>query len=296
MNAKKLYTLLAMLIGVANFQFSIFNFQFGTLRAQTDSLRVVQLLEQGRKEATAPLHLWYARQLIGTPYVAQTLEVNQQERLVVNLHQLDCTTFVETALALALTQEQGSTHYTDYCKNLTRIRYRDGRLDGYPSRNHYFTQWIESNERLGIVKEVKSLKAPFTAVQRISLHYMSRYPHYYPMLKNDKQAQVRIRQYERECEGHVVHYIPREQLNQPKASPLGIIHDGDILAIVTRKDGLDTSHIGLAVWGEDNQLHLLNASQIHNEVILEPMTLYEYMGKHPSQLGVRVIRRLKIED
>ena len=290
MNAKRIYTFLAMLIGVANFQFSIFNFQIGTLRAQTDSVRVVQLLEQGKKEATAPLHLWYARQLIGTPYVAQTLEVNKQERLVVNLHELDCTTFVETALALALTQKQGSTHYKDYRKNLTHIRYRNGKLDGYASRNHYFTQWIESNEHLGIVKEVKSPKAPFTATQRISLHYMSRYPHLYPMLKNDKQAQFLIRQYERECEGHVVHYIPRDQLNQQKSSPLGIIHDGDILAIVTRKEGLDTSHIGFAVWGEDNCLHLLNASQIHGKVILEPMTLFDYMGNHPLQLGVRVIR------
>ena len=264
-----------------------------SLHAQPDSLRVVQLLKQGKKEATAPLHLWYAHQFIGTPYVTQTLEVNQKEQLVVNLRQLDCTTFVETALALALTQEQGSTSYQDYCKNLTRIRYRNGVLDGYPSRNHYFTQWIESNERQGIVKEVKSQEAPFTATQHISLHYMSRYPHYYPMLKNDKQAQVVIRRYERECEGHVVHYIPREQLNQPLSSALGIVHDGDILAIVTRKDGLDTSHIGFAEWGEDKQLHLLNASQIHKQVVLEPMTLFEYMGKHPSQLGVRVIRIMR---
>lgn len=269
---------------------SLFLFLCTPAFAQSDSLRVVQLLEQGQKEATAPLHVWYARQFIGTPYVAQTLEVNKKERLVVNLYELDCTTFVETALALAMTHRQGSTKYKDYCKNLTRIRYRDGKMNGYASRNHYFTQWISSNERLGIVKELKDYKEPFTAVQRISLHYMSRYPHYYPMLKNDKQAQIRIRDYERECEGHVVHYIPREQLRQKKSSPLGLIHDGDILAIVTNKDGLDTSHIGFAVWGEDDRLHLLNASLIRKEVVLEPMTLYAYMCRQPSQLGVRVIR------
>lgn len=269
---------------------SLFLFLCTPAFAQSDSLCVVQLLEQGQKEATAPLHVWYARQFIGTPYVAQTLEVNKKERLVVNLHELDCTTFVETALALAMTHRQGSTKYKDYCKNLTRIRYRDGKMNGYASRNHYFTQWISSNERLGIVKELKDYKEPFTAVQRISLHYMSRYPHYYPMLKNDKQAQIRIRDYERECEGHVVHYIPREQLRQKKSSPLGLIHDGDILAIVTNKDGLDTSHIGFAVWGEDDRLHLLNASLIRKEVVLEPMTLYAYMCRQPSQLGVRVIR------
>ena len=84
-------------------------------------------------------------------------------------------------------------------------------------------------------------------------------------------------------------YSPRAQLNKGKQTPLGLIQDGDILAIVTRKQGLDTSHIGFALWGKDGKLHLLNASQIHKKVVLEPMTLFDYMGKHPTQLGIRVI-------
>lgn len=265
----------------------------GTMLGQSsDSLRVVQLLKQGRQEATAPLHLWYAHQLVGTPYVGQTLEVNRQEQLVVNLRELDCTTFVEAALALALTTRQGSVRYEDYCRNLTRIRYRNGELDGYSSRNHYFTQWISSNERLGIVEEVTARKAPFTATQRIDLRYMTEHPQAYPMLRDDKEAQSLIRQYEQEEEGRIVRYIPRSQLNQTRRSPLGIIRDGDILAIVTKKDGLDTSHIGIAQWDSNGRLHLLNASQIHKKVIVEPMTLYEYMGKHPSQLGIRVVKVL----
>ena len=119
---------------------------------------------------------------------------------------------------------------------------------------------------------------------------MSQKPHLYPMLKNDTAAQRKIREYEQEASGHVVRYIPRSQLNGTKNGPLGIIQDGDILAIVTKKAGLDTSHLGFAQWGKDGKLHLLNASQIHKKTVLEPMTLYQYMGKHPSQLGIRVIR------
>ena len=262
-------------------------------RAQQDSVLVERLLERGKREATQPLHLWYARQFLGTPYVGQTLEVNPQEQLVVNLRQLDCTTFVETALALALTHRQGSTHYAEYCRNLARIRYRDGRLNGYPSRNHYFTQWIDSNGRQGIVRERQTFPNIMTETQTLDLHYMSQHPQFYPMLKNDTAHQHRIRRYEQECLGRTVRYIPRAQLNQRRSSALGTsIHDGDILAIVTRKDGLDTSHIGFAQWGSDGRLHLLNASQIHKKVVLEPMTLYQYMGKHPSQLGIRVIEVL----
>ena len=67
------------------------------------------------------------------------------------------------------------------------------------------------------------------------------------------------------------------------------IHDGDIIAITTSKAGLDTSHIGIAVWHKDG-LHMLNASQIHKKVVEEPMTLYQYMQKHPSQTGIRIVR------
>lgn len=256
--------------------------------SQTDSARVETLLQKGLTQATTPLHLWYARQLIGTPYVGQTLEVNPTEQLVVNLRQLDCTTFVETAIALAMTHKQGSTRYADYCRNLTRIRYRNGVLDGYPSRNHYFTQWIESNERLGLVKE-RTLPTPISQRQTISINYMSQHPDLYPMLRDDKPAQERIRRFEQETSGKQVRFIPRANLNKGKQTSLGLIKDGDILAIVTRKQGLDTSHIGFAVWGKDGKLHLLNASQIHKKVVSEPMTLFEYMGKHPSQLGIRVI-------
>ena len=259
-----------------------------TTYTQEDSLRVVHLLKQGRKSATAPLHLWYARQLVGTPYVGHTLEVNPTEQLAVNLRELDCTTFVEAAIALALTTQQGSTRFEDYCRNLTLIRYRNGMLDGYASRNHYFTQWITSNERQGFVKE-RTLPTSISLVQTIDLHYMSANPQRYTMLKNDTHAKKLIRQYEQEANGKKVRYIPRTQLNKPRTSALGIVHDGDILAIVTRKDGLDTSHIGFAYWAKDGRLHLLNAGQIHKRVVEEPMTLYQYMGQHPSQLGIRVI-------
>jgi hypothetical protein len=249
---------------------------------------VEALLKKGVTQASAPLHLWYARQLIGTPYVGQTLEVNPTEQLVVNLRQLDCTTFVETAIALAMTQKQGSTRYADYCRNLTRIRYRNGVLDGYPSRNHYFTQWIESNEKQGLVKE-RTLPTAISQRQTVSINYMSQHPNLYPMLRDDKPAQEQIRRFEQETSGKQVRYIPRVNLNKGRQTPLGLIKDGDILAIVTRKQGLDTSHIGFALWGKDGKLHLLNASQIHKKVVSEPMTLFEYMGKHPSQLGIRVI-------
>ena len=96
---------------------------------RSDSVKVVRLLE---KAATLPPKtnhtLWFARQLCGLPYVAKTLEVNREERLVVNLRQLDCTTYVETVLALALCMKQKAHTFQAFCSNLQRLRYEDGKV------------------------------------------------------------------------------------------------------------------------------------------------------------------------
>ena len=67
------------------------------------------------------------------------------------------------------------------------------------------------------------------------------------------------------------------------------IHDGDIIAMLTRKKGLDTSHVGIAVWYSDG-LHLLNASSIRGKVVEESKTLYQYMQGQRTQIGIRAVR------
>lgn len=258
---------------------------------KADSVKVVRLLEKGiAVKDKHNLHMFFAEQLKGIPYVAATLEVNKEEQLVVNLRELDCTTYVETAIALAMTAKEGSTSFDDYCKNLILVRYSGGVLTDYSSRNHYFSGWIQSNERQGFVKEIQKASSPFVATQHVHVDFMTKHTQYYPMLKDDVAMQKKISVQEQAVSGATLRYIPRAQLKKSKQTDMSVVKDGDILAIVTKKEGLDTSHIGFAKWGSDGKLHLLNASQIHKKVVLEPMTLFDYMGKHPSQLGVRVIR------
>ena len=208
-----------------------------------DSLRVVELLRDGaRQPKGANLMLYYGHRLLDVPYVGKTLEVNPVEELVVNLRELDCTTFVETVLALTLTTREGGQKWDDYCQTLTRIRYRSGQMRGYVSRNHYFSQWIESNVGLGLVCERKATPAgnyfPFTAVQRIDVHYMSQHPDLYPMLKGKSDDIACIRRYEEEINGTSVRYIPSRLLGRDRKT-LRYVQDGDILALVTSRDGLD---------------------------------------------------------
>ena len=248
-----------------------------------DSVTVERLLASG--DTTT---LYYARQLIGRPYVAYTLEVNDEEQLVVNLRQLDCTTLVETVCALTLTAREGKRDFRSYCRHLQQLRYRQGKINGYPSRLHYFSDWINDKVAMRLVREISSDKAPFTAIQTLNLNYMSTHPQAYKALRQHPSMVKQIAEQEKRLTGRQYRFIPKT--DKPDNTLLKqFIHDGDILAITCSKPGLDIAHLGFAVWSKDG-LHLLNASQLHKKVVEEPMTLWQYLAKHPSHTGIRVIR------
>ena len=251
-----------------------------------DSITVERLLADG--DGTT---LCYARQLLGRPYVAHTLEVNSREQLVVNLRGLDCTTLVETVSALALCARKGEKDYRSFCRHLQQLRYRQGRLDGYASRLHYFSDWIDDNATMGLVSEIKTEQAPFSAVQTLNINYMSQHPQAYKALRQNPSLVEKIKKQEQRLTGRKYRYIPKQEVTDTETLRR-LIHDGDIIAITCSKPGLDIAHLGFAVWQKDG-LHLLNASQIHKKVVEEPMTLGEYLKKHPSHTGIRVVRLAK---
>lgn len=256
-----------------------------TIYTKEDSAKVEKLLRMDAGENDV---LFYARQFKGIPYVASTLEVADPERLVVNLRQLDCTTLVETTLALALTKRQGSDKFSDYCHNLMRLRYWGGQMNGYLSRLHYFTWWMHDNIDKGLLEEVSD-SVHFTAMINVDNHYMSAHPEKYKFLNGRKERTDSVRRLEEKYNGLDGRYLP-EQSTALAKSELSCIKDGDVIAIVTTKDGIDYSHLGFAVWGKDGKLHLLNASSIHHKVVEEPKTLRQYLREHKLSVGIRLLR------
>lgn len=251
---------------------------------QKDSLRIVSLLQNDSLKTT----LDFARQFLGVPYVAHTLEGNDEECLVVNTRQLDCTTLVETVTALTLCAHRGEKTFDDYKRMLTQFRYRGGRMQGYVSRLHYFSDWIRDKQLMGFVSEIQQPNPPFTAVQKVNVSYMSSHPQAYQALKAHPEWLPIIASQEKDLTGLTARFIPKSQVSNNKALRQAI-HDGDIIAIVCSKKGLDIAHLGFAVWRKDG-LHLLNASQLHHRVVEEPMTLGQYLSKHPSHTGIRILR------
>ncbi len=93
---------------------------------------------------------------------------------------------------------------------------------------------------------------------------------------------------EKKIEGKRYRYIPQVHVKNTRILR-NTVKDGDIIVIITNKNGLDTQHLGFASWHKDG-LHLLNASSIHKKVIEEPMTLRQYLYKHSTMPGIRIVR------
>ena len=252
-----------------------------------DRQKIEQWLQEAKglpQDSCRTLH--FAKKMLGVPYVAGTLDGNEEEQLVVRIDALDCTTFVETVLAFSIADKREERDFEGFKKALTDVRYRDGILNGYTSRLHYFSDWIRNNEQMGFVKECTSETA-CSQPKELWLDFMTTHVDSYLPMKKNPELVKEMAAHEKNWQGTVVSYIPKENLNL--SSDELKIKDGDVLAMVTNIKGLDIVHVGFAFWKE-GKLHLLHASSSAKKVIEDPQTQYESSGKTKAHIGLRAIR------
>ena len=268
-----------------------------TIYSASDSITTEQLLS---KAISLPpktcLTVFFGNKLAGLPYKSGTLEKNYvgrggcgQEQLIVNTREFDCPTFVETVLALARTAERGKHSFNDFCNNLQAFRYQQGTIADYTSRNHYFSTWIDNATSSSIMYEVVPTDKALRRKRKLNIHYMTSHPERYHALQGERNEDYlrKIKQMEQRQNMKEVTYIPKNVLNNPR-NLLSFIKDGDIVAIETSKEGLDTSHVGIAVWSSDNRLRFIHASSAYHKVVTSPV--YTYLKKQKHAIGIRILR------
>jgi hypothetical protein len=263
---------------------------FGQNPQAADSLIFCRFLDYAAKEKvvekqTGDRMVAIARFFMDTPYVASTLEADGPERLQVNLRELDCTTFVETVLALHNVLKQASPDYQTFRDILTSIRYRDGIIRGYPARLHYITDWLFDNRRKGFIRFVKMgcASIPF----KPGVGFMSAHPEAYKALKSNPAYVDEMADQERRINNLKLKYLPKEKLT-PEAP---FIHTGDIVTITTNLKGLDFSHLGFA-FREKGVVYLLHASQTGKKVLISSQSLKDYLADIKKHTGIVVVRPL----
>jgi hypothetical protein len=227
------------------------------------------------------------KSFLGTDYIAHTLEKEGDEQLVINLTGLDCTTFLETSLTFARCIKKGKTSFEDYQNELAFIRYRDGKLDQYPSRLHYFSDWIYNNQQKGIVKDITQEIGGKEI--NFKVNFMSENPKYYKQLKENPDFIPVISKQEKEINSRQYYYIPQEDIEKLESK----IHSGDLIALTTSDKGLDIGHVGLAVKMDDGRIHFLHAPLSGSKVQITEMPLSDYTKKIKKHTGIIVLRVLE---
>lgn len=219
---------------------------------------------------------------LDVPYVAATLE-KEPEGLVVNLREMDCTTFVETVFSLAKTVLDGTPSFDLFCENLKQLRYRNGRIDRYTSRLHYTTDWIYENSRKGLVKDITAEIGgnPLS----LNLFFMSQNADKYKRLKNNPELIADMADIEKSVNNRSYYLIPKDRIESVRDG----IKDGDMICFATSIAGLDVSHVGIAKW-ESGRLTFIHASSSQQKVIIQPGTLQEYTQSISRNTGIIVIR------
>jgi hypothetical protein len=219
---------------------------------------------------------------LGTSYGSGTLETKGAEHLVVNLRKFDCFTFVENVVALARHLKSREKSFEAFRNLLRKIRYRQGRLYGYSSRLHYFSDWIYDNQRKGILRDVTAVIGGRPL--RKAVNFMTAHPEFYPQIKNGANLR-RMKSVERAMSKRRRFFISKKALMRLEDR----IRDGDIIAITTNIEGLDVQHVGLATRVK-NRIHLLHASSKEGKVVLSQKTLSRYLMQSKARSGILVAR------
>lgn len=251
-----------------------------------DTIRLNELIEKCKPNSHQPIgqiSIQVAHELLNTPYVAATLETDGDEQLVINLREMDCTTFVENVIALSICLKKQHCTFDQYCQTITQLRYRNGVINGYPSRLHYFTEWLVNNQKKKIITIISDSigNAPFDA----TVNFMSTHPDKYKQLTLKPELIPEIAKTEALISAQNLKYIPKDQVALFEDK----INDGDIIAIATSLAGLDISHVGIAVH-VNNRLHFYHASSTEKKVVLSAKPLSEYLAGIKSNTGILVAR------
>lgn len=218
-----------------------------------------------------------------TPYVASTLEINDEEQLVVNLRELDCVTLVENVIALTRTLNTGNRTIEQFKQELQFIRYRDGIIDGYPSRLHYFSDWLLNNSQNDILTDIT--KEIGGEPIRFNVNIISSRPDSYKALKNRPDYVEKIKQIEQKINSQTFYFIPQDRIDEKRNK----IRNGDIICFVTSNEGLDISHVGIA-YHTDDKLTFIHASLTARKVIVDPNSIADYVAGISHNTGIIVLR------
>lgn len=170
-----------------------------------------------------------AGRLLNRPYIYNPLvgSSTEPEVLVTRMDGFDCTTYLQTVLAIAL-----SKTLDEFLNNLREIRYRDGKIS-YQTRLHYTINWAAYQISRGLLTDLTLGEEVLTREKTLSF------------IKDLPPKQV------------VLRYYPKRAID----SVSRWLIDGDLIYFTSSRRNLDVIHVGIIF--RDSQRLFMRHAQAH---------------------------------
>ena len=231
-----------------------------------------------------------ARELVGTPYVNYSLEVDDRiESPVANLKGLDCWTYYENSLAIARMLRYKPAPYTpqDMLHMVEIERYRNGICTGnYLSRMHHLEEVFYDNQRRGYASNITS-RIPGAEKMHREIHEMTVQWKDYRYLRSNPSLIEPMSKIEAQVSRLPVYQIPKANVRNAEK----YLQNGDICAITTNESNGYTSHVGMIVRLQD-RAYFTHATSDHDKgrmvIIDRPIT--DYLNAASKHAGIIVCR------
>ena len=223
-----------------------------------------------------------ADNFLGKPYAEGLLDKSGTEKLVVTLDKFDCVLFVETVLAIARGVAVKDYDYQNFVNRIEEQRYLNGKMNGYCSRLHYFSEWINDNQKR---QTVENITAELGGVpMNKTINFMSQHRSSYPQMAKDEVTYQCIVGIETDLAKTTVNYIPTNRIK----SIYSQLKPGDIVAVATDIKGLDVTHTGFVYRNADGNMGLIHASPAGQVTVA--YDLHRYISRVESAIGIVVAR------
>ena len=231
-----------------------------------------------------------AREMVGTPYVNYTLEVDDRiESPVANFKGMDCWTYYENALALArMLRFKPAPYQPQDLLHMVEIeRYRDGICTGgYLSRMHHLEEVFHDNQRRGYATNITSRLPGAQRLQR-QIREMTVQWKAYRYLRTNPSLVGPMGRIEAQVSNLPVYHVPKSKVREAEK----YLQNGDICAITCTHPGGYTSHVGLIVRLKDRAYftHATSDREKGRMVVIDcPIT--DYVTRGSKHAGIIICR------
>ena len=231
-----------------------------------------------------------AREMVGTPYVNYTLEVDDKtESPVVNLKAMDCWTYYENALGFArMLHHQPPPYKPAHLLHMIEIeRYRNGVCTGcYLSRMHHLEEVFYDNQKRGYATNITPRLPGAVRVQREIREMTVQWKNYRYLSANPSLIEP-MGQIESQVSRLPVYHLPKSKVRAAEA----YLQNGDVCAIITHGPFGYTSHVGL-IMRMNNRAYFAHATSDRDKgrmtIIDRPIT--DYLNSTAKHAGIVVSR------